>query len=80
VSRSRQMTYSQASTELEKIVGEMESEKIDVDALAEKVKRAAYLIRFCRTKLRSVEEEVKKAVAEMEEEEDGGIEEETDSY
>jgi exodeoxyribonuclease VII small subunit len=67
---------------LEKIVGEIEAEEIDVDTLAEKVKRAAYLIKFCRSRLRGAEEEVKKALAEMEEEQggEGGTEEEIDGY
>ena len=78
----RQITYSQALSELEKIVGEIESEKIDVDLLAEKVKRAAYLIKFCRTRLRSTEEEVKKAMDELNgtEEAAKASEEETDGY
>jgi len=82
VSKSRQRTYSQALTELEKIVGEMESEEIDVDVLTEKVKRAAYLIKFCRSRLRSTEDEVKKALAQIEEEQSGadGAEEEIDGY
>ncbi len=80
--KSRQITYSQALTELEKIVGEMESEEIDVDVLAEKVKRAAYLIKFCKSRLRGTEEEIKKALAEIEEEQagGGGAEEEVDGY
>ncbi len=80
--KGRQITYSQALTELEKIVGEMESEEIDVDVLAEKVKRAAYLIKFCKSRLRGTEEEVKKALAEMEEEQagGGGAEEKVDGY
>lgn len=78
----KQITYSQALSELEKIVGEIESEKIDVDLLAEKVKRAAYLIKFCRTRLRSTEEEVKKAMDELNgtEEAAKASEEETDGY
>lgn len=82
MSKSRQRTYSQALTELEKIVGEMESEEIDVDVLTEKVKRAAYLIKFCRSRLRSTEDEVKKALAQIEEEQSGadGAEEEIDGY
>lgn len=67
MSKSRQISYSQALTELEKIVGEIESEEIDVDALAEKVKRAAYLIKSCKGRLRSTEEDVKKALTEVEE-------------
>jgi len=54
-------------SELEKIIGEIESEDTDLDVLSEKVKRAAYLIKFCRGRLRSTEEEVKKALSEIEE-------------
>jgi exodeoxyribonuclease VII small subunit len=82
VGKVRQITYSQALSELEKIIGEIESEKIDVDLLAEKVKRAAYLIKFCRTRLRATEEEVKKAMDELDGKEGVGesVEEETDGY
>ncbi len=65
MAKNRQATYSQALSELENIVGEIESEKMDVDLLAEKVKRAASLIKFCRTRLRSTEEEVRKVIAQM---------------
>lgn len=62
MSRGRQQTYSQALNELEGIVAEIESEEIDIDLLAEKVKRAAHLIRLCRTRLRSAETDVQKAL------------------
>jgi exodeoxyribonuclease VII small subunit len=64
-------------SELEKIVAEIESEKIDVDLLAEKVKRASQLIKLCRTRLRSTEEEVRKALADLEDREVAGSAEET---
>ena len=66
MSKAKQPTYSQALSELEQIIGEIESEDVDVDDLAEKVKRAASLIKFCRTRLRNTEEDVKKALVEME--------------
>jgi exodeoxyribonuclease VII small subunit len=66
VSKGRQPTYSQALSELEKIIGEIESEGIDLDTLTEKVKKAATLVKFCRSRLRSTEEEVKKALTEVE--------------
>ena len=72
MSRRRQITYSQALTELEKIIAEIESEEIDVDAVAEKVKRASFLIKLCRSRLKDTGEEVKKVLAEMEEKEEGG--------
>jgi len=61
------MTYSLALTELQQIISEIESEEINVDVLAEKVKRAAYLIKFCKDRLRNTEEEVKKTLSEIEE-------------
>ena len=67
MSKGKQMSYSRALSELEKIVSEIESEETDLDVLSEKVKRAAYLIKFCRARLRSTEEEVKKALSEIEE-------------
>ena len=66
MSKSRQPTYSQALTELERIVGEIESEEVDIDTLADKIKRAAWLIQFCKGRLRSTEEDVKKVLSEME--------------
>ena len=63
---NKELTYSQALAELEKIISRIESEVVDVDALAEQVKRASVLIRFCRGKLQSTEEDVKKVLSEME--------------
>jgi exodeoxyribonuclease VII small subunit len=86
VSKSKQIPYSQALSELEKIISRIESEETDVDVLAEKVKRAAYLIKLCKVKLRSTEEEVGKALSELDEssqEEEsaaGGREEEKNGY
>jgi exodeoxyribonuclease VII small subunit len=54
-------------TELEEIISAIESEEINVDVLAEKVKRATYLIKFCKGRLRNTEEEVKKVLSEIEE-------------
>jgi len=67
VSKSRQMTYSLALTELEQIISEIESEEINVDVLTEKVRKAAYLIKFCKDRLRNTEDEVKKVLSEIEE-------------
>ena len=67
MSKSRQMTYSLALTELEQIISEIESEEINVDILAEKVRKAAYLIKFCKDRLRNTEEEVKKVLSGIEE-------------
>jgi len=55
---SKTITYAEAIIELETIVSDIENASIGVDELSEKVKRAAELIRFCRSKLTSTEKEV----------------------
>ncbi|OHE57113.1 MAG: exodeoxyribonuclease VII small subunit, partial [Thermodesulfovibrio sp. RBG_19FT_COMBO_42_12] len=52
------LTYTSAITELEAIVQEIESGKIDVDVLTAKVKRASELIKFCKDNLRNTQKEV----------------------
>ena len=59
------MTYSLALTELQQIINEIESEEINIDVLADKVRKAAYLIKFCKDRLRNTEEEVKKVLSEI---------------
>lgn len=51
-------TYTDAFTELEKIVQEIETGNTNIDALSEKIKRASILIQICRAQLTSTEEEV----------------------
>jgi exodeoxyribonuclease VII small subunit len=51
--------------ELEKIVTDIESEEVDIDILAEKIQRASQILTFCKGKLRTAEDEVKKVLAEM---------------
>jgi exodeoxyribonuclease VII small subunit len=65
VPKNKELTYSQALKELEKIVKEIESEEVDIDILAEKIKRASQILTFCKGKLRTAEDEVKKVLAEM---------------
>ena len=67
MAEKKKLTYSQAIGELEKIINEIEAESVDVDVLAEKVKRAKYLIKFCKSNLRTTEEEVKKVLSDIEE-------------
>jgi len=63
--KNKELTYSQALNELEKIVKEIESEEVDIDILAEKIKRASQILTFCKGKLRTAEDEVKKVLTEM---------------
>lgn len=59
-------TYEAAYKELQEIAREIENETVSVDVLAAKVKRAAELITFCQSKLRSTELEVGKIIEQME--------------
>ncbi len=59
------INYEEAIEELEQIVSDIENEGISVDELSEKVKRAAKLIRLCKTKLYKTEEEVNKVLQEI---------------
>lgn len=66
--------YKEAIDEIEAIVEEIENEAVDVDLLAEKVKRATHLIKFCKTRLKKTDDEVKKVLKEFEAEDETGTE------
>jgi exodeoxyribonuclease VII small subunit len=57
--------YTDAFDELQRIVAEIESGEISVDELSEKVKRAAFLIKICKTKLTTTQEDVNKILKEL---------------
>lgn len=52
------LSYKAALAELQAIVAALQSGEIKIDELAEKSKRAAELVDFCKTKLRSIEQAV----------------------
>ena len=58
--------YTKAFEELKGIVTEIEQGEISVDELSEKVKRATALIKFCKLKLTTTEEDVNKILKELE--------------
>jgi exodeoxyribonuclease VII small subunit len=62
------MTYTKAFEELQLIVTEIEQGEITVDELSTKVKRASELIKVCKEKLTSTEEDVNKILKELESE------------
>ena len=62
---SDQPNYTDAFEELQTIVTEIEQGEISVDELSEKVKRASYLIKICKSKLHSTEEDVNKILREL---------------
>lgn len=60
-----ELSYAEASSELEAILHEVESGEIDLDLLSEKVERAAALLALCRERLATTETKVKKVVADL---------------
>jgi exodeoxyribonuclease VII small subunit len=62
---SEQINYSDAFHELQTIVTEIEKGEISVDELSQKVKRASQLIKICKLKLTTTEEDVNKILKEL---------------
>ncbi|MEJ6490958.1 MAG: exodeoxyribonuclease VII small subunit [Flavobacteriales bacterium] len=61
-----ELSYDKAFEELQQIVRDMEEGEIGVDELSVKVKRASELIKVCKTKLSSTEEDVSKILKGLE--------------
>lgn len=64
---TKKISYNEAMAEIEEILEKIESEELDVDDLAEKVKRVSVLLKICKDKLTKTNEEVEKILKEMEE-------------
>ncbi len=62
---SEKLNYKQAFDELQEIVSEIEQGEISVDELSEKVKRATLLIKLCKQKLSTTEEDVSNILKEL---------------
>jgi len=63
----KKTTYQEAIDEIELILSQIENEELDIDELSEKVRRVAFLLKFCKDKLQKTNEEVEKILGEMEE-------------
>lgn len=63
---SKEIKYTEAFDELQKIVSDLEDGEISVDELSLKVKRASELIKICKKKLVSTEEDVNQILKELE--------------
>jgi exodeoxyribonuclease VII small subunit len=64
---TKKVTYNEAVSEIEEILEKIESEELDVDELAEKVKRVSVLLKICKDKLLKTNEQVELVLKEMEE-------------
>lgn len=66
------LSFREAMEELEGILERIEGEEIDIDRLAEELRRAAQLLDLCRGKIRKAEVEVTQIVQSLEQGEEEG--------
>lgn len=60
----KETKYEAAYAELQGIVRQMEGDELDIDQMAEAVKRAQMLIKVCKDKLTKTDAEIKKILAD----------------
>jgi exodeoxyribonuclease VII small subunit len=63
---TKKVSYNEAMLEIEEILERIENEELDVDELAEKVKRVSVLLKICKDKLHKTNEQVEQVLKEME--------------
>lgn len=62
----QEIKYEEAVGQLEAIVRRMEAGELDLDSLAEELKKAQKLIKMCKDKLTKTDEEIKKMLEKEE--------------
>lgn len=65
MSEKKEIGFSDAMRDLEQILGEIEEDEVDIDALGAKLKRATELLEICRGKIRKAEVEVGQIVDQL---------------
>ncbi len=63
---TKKISYNEAIAEIEEVLEKIENEELDVDELTEKVKRVSVLLKICKDKLFSTNEQVEQILKEME--------------
>ena len=71
VQQTETPSFRAAMDELEGILERIEGEEVDIDRLAEELRRAAQLLDLCRGKIRKAEVEVTQIVQSLEGEDEG---------
>ncbi|MBR0041963.1 MAG: exodeoxyribonuclease VII small subunit [Bacteroides sp.] len=64
---NKQLTYSEAIARLDEIVQLIDTNEVEIDQLADKIKEANKLIAFCSEKLTKADAELEKLLAEKQE-------------
>ena len=61
----KNLSYSEAVSNIEEILHQIETGEMDIDELASKVKQASELLKLCKGKLFETEKEIEKILKEM---------------
>lgn len=62
---TEELGYAEAMAELEEILDELEGDDLDVDVLAERVRRASELLSTCRTRIARAQADVDRIVTDL---------------
>jgi exodeoxyribonuclease VII small subunit len=65
----KEFSYTKAMHELEEILAEIETDELDLDVLSKKVKRATFLIKECKSRLRKTTDEINGILSDWEKDE-----------
>ncbi len=68
MSRKKNLSYDDAVKELELIIDEIEAGDLSVEKVNEKIKRASFLLEYCKKKLRSTQSDLNNLLNEMDNE------------
>jgi exodeoxyribonuclease VII small subunit len=61
-----ELTYTQAISELERIIAHMQSDKCDIDKLSDYTRRATELLKECKKRLTASDQELRTILASLE--------------
>jgi len=61
----KDLSYNTAIAEIQQILAEIENNKVDIDTLGAKIKRAAELITLCKDRLTTINADVEKLLEKI---------------
>ncbi|MBQ8969553.1 MAG: exodeoxyribonuclease VII small subunit [Bacteroidaceae bacterium] len=61
--QKKELTYEQALERLEQLAMQMEQAEVPIDEMADRLREAQQLLRYCRMRLTSADDAVKKILA-----------------
>lgn len=61
----KEMTYTEAVTQLEQILANMQSDKCDIDKLSAYTRRATELLAECKRRLTATDEELRSILSQL---------------